>query len=881
MTSDSSQELQPSFASELFKNLLAGLTVSFVAISLGAAFGIMSERGAFAGIISAGVIALITALFGGTRIQCSGPTAPMTAVTVLLVTFATTRLSRTIPGADPDQFISMVFLLSGAVLVLTAVLRLGRFIEVVPKPVISGFMDGIAILIWLDQFYKLFGLRGKTPIGGDFTSNLTVVIVTAVLAFVLPKVFSRFLPKWLHFLPAALVTIIAVTIVVQLIGLPVETVKLDTSLNSISDFTELVQRNIPRQWSFDLISLGAPFVLQLVMLCYLDTLLTSLVVDKKMREDFGRDERTKQDKELAAQGFANGAVALLGGIPGAQATIRSVLILNEGATWRLAGVAVGIFVIIEMLLFQDYISLIPQAVFTGILIKVGYDVFDRVPVVLYLWQLRTKASGGTTPGPRISHESMLFIAGTALVTVVVNLNVAVISFCVLYYLKRVRVATPPARVFYRAVVAVAIFMTGGWVFYGLERTILNVVLEEAHNDGSPLTYHEIDAARRTWPEEENGARVVEPLLQRAATLGDDEQLNELPLIGDGPALPLGRRWTSAQQRAVAEQLKRFSSELATIDRLVHYTGGCFVTRLAEDNGGESFNPEPVYQLVRLKSLQTVDRVMRDDTSFVVDDIMVMTVLSRLLVDEPSLTCAAVGDRCDEQIMLTLQHVCAQTLLDSRQLFQIYHQLAELEEHDNDRMYWAFLRERAHFVDAYDLFTTSGFAALRGWYLRNEARGLRLYNGIIRAARKPAEMLRVADSLEEQFHREMNKLDKHYPDSAIVEHSLHRPFALHVRTIGKVRCARTALAVERYRIDNGRFPAKLDDLLPGYLDTLLMDPFDGEPLRYRVDDEQAVIYAIGENMTDDGGKVQLTGVEEALDDGFVLLAADRRGLSSDE
>jgi SulP family sulfate permease len=132
-----------------------------VAISLGAAFGILSERGAFAGILSAGVIAFITAVFGGTRIQCSGPTAPMTAVTVMIVAFASEQLSVRLPDADvdADRFINMVFVLTGAIMVLAAVLRLGRFIMLVPKTVISGFMNGIAILIWIGQLETLFGLK--------------------------------------------------------------------------------------------------------------------------------------------------------------------------------------------------------------------------------------------------------------------------------------------------------------------------------------------------------------------------------------------------------------------------------------------------------------------------------------------------------------------------------------------------------------------------------------------------------------------------------------------------------------------------------------------------------------------------------------------------
>ena len=90
-------------ASDLIQNLTAGLTVSFVAISLGAAFGILSGRGAFAGILSAGVIAFITSLLGGTRIQCSGPTGPMTAVTVLLVAYAFKDLPALGFQADPDR----------------------------------------------------------------------------------------------------------------------------------------------------------------------------------------------------------------------------------------------------------------------------------------------------------------------------------------------------------------------------------------------------------------------------------------------------------------------------------------------------------------------------------------------------------------------------------------------------------------------------------------------------------------------------------------------------------------------------------------------------------------------------------------------------------
>jgi SulP family sulfate permease len=165
----------------------------------------------------------------------------------------------------------------------------------------------------------------------------------------------------------------------------------------------------------------------------------SLWVEKKVGEMTGEEELTSRNRELAAQGLANSFVSLFGGIPGAQATIRSVLILNEGATTRLAGVMVGAFVIVELLLFQDWIALIPKAVFTGVLIKVGYDVFDWRPLKIYWREVR----GGRVPEstepqkrPGVTHLNVLLLLGTTLVTVLINLNVAVVGFCVIYYLLR-------------------------------------------------------------------------------------------------------------------------------------------------------------------------------------------------------------------------------------------------------------------------------------------------------------------------------------------------------------------------------------------------------------------------------------------------------------
>merc|ERR1712113_1137216 len=110
-------------------------------------------------------------------------------------------------------------------------------------------------------------------------------------------------------------------------------------------------------------------------------------MDQKVDEKYKEGERwpkTRQNQELCAQGVANGFVAFFGGIPGAQATIRSVLILNEGARTRVAGTMVGVFAILEMVALQNLVGKIPQAVFSGVLLKVGYDVFDYAPLASFV-----------------------------------------------------------------------------------------------------------------------------------------------------------------------------------------------------------------------------------------------------------------------------------------------------------------------------------------------------------------------------------------------------------------------------------------------------------------------------------------------------------------
>ncbi|MCA9357184.1 SulP family inorganic anion transporter [Candidatus Nomurabacteria bacterium] len=433
---------------DILKNVVAGLTVSFVALSLGAAFGILSGRGAFAGMLSSALIATVTSVLGGTRIQCSGPTGPMTAATATLIALAHDTVLNVAPGVNPDHLVNMGILLGGFFMIMFGVLRLGKYITIVPNVVISGFMNGIAIIIWLDQIKRLFGLGGKTAIGGLMWENIVLAGSSVFFVFFFQQIVQKAKSRIYGLFSGTLITLFLMTLIAYFLFPDIERVSLVGSIKNIGDITTLVTSQIPTEWTWGLVILLTPFALQMAVLGYLDTLMTSLVIDKMNKE------KTKANKELVAQGVSNSLVALVGGIPGAQATIRSVLMVKEKASMRLAGILVGVFAFIEMIIFQDLVNLIPQAVFSGILLKVGYDVFDWLPVKLYLKEiqrgpiklLKNFFSRHDYEKIFVTNREMIIILGTASVTVLFNLNAAVAIFTIIFYLhNKVLVRHNPMR----------------------------------------------------------------------------------------------------------------------------------------------------------------------------------------------------------------------------------------------------------------------------------------------------------------------------------------------------------------------------------------------------------------------------------------------------
>ncbi|MEM1088792.1 MAG: SulP family inorganic anion transporter [Pseudomonadota bacterium] len=370
-------------------DVFGGITAGIVALPLALAFGEASGAGPIAGLWGAIIVGFFASLFGGTGSNVSGPTGPM--VVVFAGVFAS------LAGNPALVFAAVV--LAGLLQIAFGVMRLGQYIRLVPYPVVSGFMSGIGCIIIALQLSRLFG---HEPEGGGTVpaliaipgavmdpnySALIIGLVTLGVIFFWPKTLNKFIPGAL----AALIIGTLLSLVLK--GAPILG-DIPTGLPSfiIPSFT---------QDTF-LIVLEAAFILAL--LGAIDSLLTSLVADNMTRT------RHNSDLELVGQGVGNTIAGLFGAIPGAGATMRTVVNIRTGGQTRISGMLHSLILLAVVLSLSPLASQIPHAVLAGILIKVGYDIVD----VSYLKRAHQ--------GPRWDLALMVLVLG---LTVFVDLITAV------------------------------------------------------------------------------------------------------------------------------------------------------------------------------------------------------------------------------------------------------------------------------------------------------------------------------------------------------------------------------------------------------------------------------------------------------------------------
>lgn len=350
------------FTENVRGNLFGGITAAIVALPLALAFGIASGAGPVAGLYGAALVGLFAAVFGGTPTQISGPTGPMTVVMTAMTAHYT--------AAYPEQGLALAFstvFLGGCLQILFGLFRVGKYIIMVPYPVISGFMTGIGAIIILLQIGPLLGFDSPATVYGAVATlptqlanfnNEALLTGVATLAIVF-----LWRGRVAQFVPSPLLALVGGTALsLFLIG--------GDSLARIGEIPSAMPTlNIPT-FRIDELQLMVTNALMLAVLGSIDSLLTSLVADSVT----GTQHRS--DRELIGQGIGNAVSGLFGGLPGAGATMRTMVNIRAGGSGPLSGVTHAglLFAVVLGLgfLFQD----IPLAALAGILMKVGIDIVD-------------------------------------------------------------------------------------------------------------------------------------------------------------------------------------------------------------------------------------------------------------------------------------------------------------------------------------------------------------------------------------------------------------------------------------------------------------------------------------------------------------------------
>jgi SulP family sulfate permease len=344
-------------AARLRNDLFGGLTAAVIALPLALAFGVASGAGPIAGLYGAIATGFFASVFGGTPAQISGPTGPMTVVMGAIIASHA--------GSLGEAF--TIVMLGGLLQIAFGVLRIGKYVAYTPYSVVSGFMTGIGVIILIIQLPPFLGL--PTAEGGvlgtlDVLARIDLAALdwrvplfslVALIAIVLwPSRLGRVLPA-----PLAVLALGTLCSAFVLHGMP-ELGAVPSALPSLV-LPEVSLGELPQL-------LQAAFILAL--LGSIDTLLTSLVADSITKTQH------QSDKELVGQGIGNFFAGLIGALPGAGATMRTVVNVRAGGRTPVSGIVHAVLLLALALGLGPAVAHVPEAVLAAILMKVGWDIID-------------------------------------------------------------------------------------------------------------------------------------------------------------------------------------------------------------------------------------------------------------------------------------------------------------------------------------------------------------------------------------------------------------------------------------------------------------------------------------------------------------------------
>ncbi len=345
-------------------DIFGGVTAAVVALPLALAFGVQSGMGAISGLYGAIALGFFAALFGGTSTQISGPTGPMTVVSSAIIAgeIATYGSVEAAIGT-----IVATFVLAGIFLILMGVFRIGQYIRYMPYPVVSGFMSGIGFIIIIFQIFPFVGMKSPGTIIDVFANIGSIaegMNVQALLLAAATLAIIYLFPKVTKAIPSTLVALIILSIVSTMMALNVPIIgSIPKGLPDVH-----IDTLLGMDWHHPMV-LIIP-ALTLAALGAIDSLLTSVVADNMTKTQHD------SNKELIGQGIGNAAAGLIGGLPGAGATMRTVVNIRSGGKTRLSGMIHSVVLLAVLLGAGAYAKLIPLPVLAGILVSVGIGIID-------------------------------------------------------------------------------------------------------------------------------------------------------------------------------------------------------------------------------------------------------------------------------------------------------------------------------------------------------------------------------------------------------------------------------------------------------------------------------------------------------------------------
>lgn len=369
---------------EIKTNALSGLTVALALVPEAIAFALVAQVDPLVGLYAAFIVSLVTSVFGGRPGMISGATGALAVVSVALVV------------EHGVQYLFAAVVLMGLIQVAFGMARLGKFIRMVPYPVMLGFVNGLAIVIFLAQFesLKVPGLNGASEWmqGSELMLMLGLIALTVAIIYLFPKLTKA--------VPATLVGIVAVSGLVLAFGLDTRTVG---DLASIAG--GLPTFHLPTvPFSFETLSIILPYSVIMAAIGLIETLLTLNLIDTMT------DTRGRPNRESLAQGAANVITGFFGGMGGCAMIGQSMINVNNGALRRLSGISASVFLMSFVLFGSTLIESIPLAALVGVMVVVAEKTFE--------WgSIRSLSS--------VPRADALIVVGVTVVTVMTDLAIAV------------------------------------------------------------------------------------------------------------------------------------------------------------------------------------------------------------------------------------------------------------------------------------------------------------------------------------------------------------------------------------------------------------------------------------------------------------------------